>query len=169
METPIAPTPQTADLLEQLRDIGMPEMVSWWPPAPGWWLVAALLGIVSFFAVRFLRRRWLENAYRNEARQLLKDLHASWFESHDDGAFATGAHQILRRVVIHHAGREQAARLTGQAFLERANLLSTAPLSRETGSLLTERSYQPKVEFDVEPVGREIEAWLEGLERKRHA
>ena len=30
----------TPDPLAQLRDIHLPEPVSWWPPALGWWLVA---------------------------------------------------------------------------------------------------------------------------------
>jgi hypothetical protein len=33
-----------------LHDIHLPGLVAWWPPAPGWWVVAALvvLGLVAF-------------------------------------------------------------------------------------------------------------------------
>jgi len=33
-----------------LRDIHLPGLVAWWPPAPGWWLLAtlAILGLVAF-------------------------------------------------------------------------------------------------------------------------
>lgn len=52
-----------ADPLAGLRDIALPAAVSWWPLAPGWWL---LLGLVLLFALgvplwlwwRHRRRCW---------------------------------------------------------------------------------------------------------------
>ena len=172
MDAPLQPTGQPPGLLEQLRDIRMPEAASWWPPAPGWWIVAAL-GLAGVFLVfRFFRRRSLEKQYRKEAHRILDDLYASWKEDGDDRAFASGAHQLLRRIVIHHAGRDGVARITGRVFIDRANTLSTATLSEQTSSLLTEMSYRPdadpKAELEIDQVRREIEAWLERLERPRH-
>ncbi|MEP6880575.1 MAG: DUF4381 domain-containing protein, partial [Dokdonella sp.] len=36
----------------ELRDIHLPADPSWWPPAPGWWILAAiLLGVTIWAAV----------------------------------------------------------------------------------------------------------------------
>jgi len=173
MDAPAEPTPQPSELLAQLRDIRIPDTASWWPPAPGWWIVAALVLIGLFLIFRFLRRRALEKQYRKEAHQLLDDLYANWRDDRDDRAFASGAHQLLRRTVIHHLGRNGVARLTGRAFIDRANTLSSATLSAQTNSLLTDLSYRPvsdtEADSDIEQVRHEIAAWLERLERPRRA
>jgi len=45
-----------------LRDIHLPEIVGWWPPAPGWWLIAAVgLGLIGFMWFRY-RQRYRERA-----------------------------------------------------------------------------------------------------------
>ena len=50
-----------------LRDIHLPEAISWWPFAPGWWLIlGGLLALViaGFLAWRFYARRQVRRAER---------------------------------------------------------------------------------------------------------
>ncbi|HYN78294.1 MAG TPA: DUF4381 family protein, partial [Lamprocystis sp. (in: g-proteobacteria)] len=49
---PTLPIPAAADPLAGLRDWHLPAPVAWWPPAPGWWLVAGLVmvGVVVGWA-----------------------------------------------------------------------------------------------------------------------
>ncbi|MBS1202779.1 MAG: hypothetical protein H6R22_1288, partial [Chromatiaceae bacterium] len=61
---PTATTPNLAhqaiapDPLAGLRDWHLPDPVSWWPPAPGWWLVAGLaLAACALTLHWWLRRR----------------------------------------------------------------------------------------------------------------
>jgi hypothetical protein len=42
------------DPLAQLRDIHLPEAVSWWPLAIGWWLVAIVCILGLFFTLKLL-------------------------------------------------------------------------------------------------------------------
>jgi len=48
-----------------LRDIHLPGLVAWWPPAPGWWLVAALaLAALVAFALYYRSGRHRRAALR---------------------------------------------------------------------------------------------------------
>ena len=60
--------------LEQLRDIHLPQAVHWWPPAPGWWVVAALILALTIWLVRFLQRRYRRQYFRSESLDLLKQI-----------------------------------------------------------------------------------------------
>ena len=73
-----APGMQQADPLAQLRDIHLPEPISWWPPAPGLWLVAILLLTIIFFATRWLIKRRRNNSYRREALQQLEHISSAY-------------------------------------------------------------------------------------------
>lgn len=59
------------DPLSQLRDIHLPPPISWWPLAPGWWILI-FAGIFAFiYLTRILMQRYRSNLYR---RQALKKL-----------------------------------------------------------------------------------------------
>jgi Domain of unknown function (DUF4381) len=164
ISSPTGPGGQATGLLEQLRDIGAPDPAPWFPPAPGWWAIAAIAVLAGFLAYRFFRGRSQRNRYRMEAGLLLDALHADWQRDRDDRAYASAVHQLVRRVAIHNAGRERIARLTGPSFIESVNTLSRVDLSERAGAMLSESSYRREADFDVELVHREVEAWLDELE-----
>jgi len=60
------PAPQ-ANPLDQLRDIHLPEAVSWWPLAPGWWLLMVLTCLLLVGLLICLYRRHQSNRYRRQA------------------------------------------------------------------------------------------------------
>jgi hypothetical protein len=52
-----------------LRDIHLPGAIGWWPPAPGWWLLAALVLVgVALCAVHYYRGRHKRAALRAMTR-----------------------------------------------------------------------------------------------------
>ena len=50
------------ELLEQLADIHLPIEISYWPPAPGWWL----LSLILIAGTGFMVRRYVR--YRNHKK-----------------------------------------------------------------------------------------------------
>ena len=91
--------------LSNLRDLALPPEVSLWPPAPGWWIVAAAglaaVVIVSVAAVA----RYRADAYRREA---LREL---------DSVEPCGISTVLKRAALAAWPREKVAALTGAAWL----------------------------------------------------
>lgn len=95
----------------QLRDIHLPLEPSWWPPAPGWWLLALLLVL----ALAWLLSRWLQGRRIARARRvLLRELDAAC--RLDGGAAQVAAmSELLRRAARRHA--PQAVSLRDEAWL----------------------------------------------------
>ena len=53
--------------LDNLSDIAIPPPVSWWPLAPGWWVVTGIAVVVIAVAAWKVWLRWQTSAYRRAA------------------------------------------------------------------------------------------------------
>ena len=99
-------TPDPASL-DRLHDVVLPASVRWWPLAPGWYAVLALLALAgAWLAWRSWKHRQA-NAYRRAA---LRELAAQ----RNVSAIA----ELLRRTALVIAPRPVIAGLTGAAWTE---------------------------------------------------
>ena len=106
------------DPLAQLRDYHLPEPVSWWPPAPGWWLLA-LLGLTLFIWLVRAVLKWRQGrAARRSALRELKDLERTFDQQGDGPMLLRGLSRLLRRFALARFPRDQVAGLSGTAWLE---------------------------------------------------
>ena len=143
-------TPNPAEL--PLRDIHLPEPVSWWPPAPGWWILLAML-IVTLAASGWLYRRWRQ-------RRILRELEAQLdtikndYQQHQDGATTIAQLSVLlRRACISFFPRQDVAALTGEnwlAFLDR--LSNSRDYSAGAGKVLLDAPYKPAKTINEKPI-----------------
>ncbi|SDZ78922.1 DUF4381 domain-containing protein [Microbulbifer marinus] len=109
------PSPEAQKLLEQLRDIHEPAPISWWPPAPGWWLLALLLLACAagvYLWLRHKRQQRLHNRYRVEAVELLRSVDAGARMAPQE------INEILKRVAVTTYGRTACGNLTGRPWLD---------------------------------------------------
>ncbi len=67
---------QPPNPLDQLRDIHLPEPISWWPPAPGWWILALAGSVLAVWLLRWLYRRYKAKHYRRQALLQLEQVKA---------------------------------------------------------------------------------------------
>ena len=102
-----------------LRDIHGLDAIPWWPLAIGWWYAAGLIGLLLlFFGVRY----WLIYytgwfGWRGDARRQLRDLKRA-LASEDPQVVAGRLSELLRRIAMVRSGRQQAASLTGDTWLQ---------------------------------------------------
>lgn len=122
------------DNLPELRDIHLPEGVSAFPIANGWWL--SLAGIVLLFLlIQFILylRRYSKARY---ALKLLKDISAE-----NVVEAAKEMSEILRRICVFKY--KEAASLLGNDWIEFLNKKSKSPLSEKSAELLINAPYIP--------------------------
>jgi len=155
---PDPPTQQLAQQLAQLRAYHLPEPVSWWPPAPGWWLLGLLiltaLGITLWLLLRWRRR----GAARRSALRELKTLQAA---DTDAAALVQALSRLLRRFALARFPREQVAGLTGEKWLQ--FLDRHAPdqaFTRGPGRALVEAPYRPPAEIPTAELTTLVERWI---------
>jgi hypothetical protein len=103
------------DFAARLRDLQAPAEPSWWPPAPGWWLVALAAVALAAIAIRALLpwRRW------RTRQRLLISLEAV-ARRHRAGAPATAAAESRLRRGSSPGPRRRRVRSDWIAFLDPA-------------------------------------------------
>ena len=100
-----------------LRDLHLPEAVGWWPLAPGWWVVIAMLLLGCAYLVRLYLMQRSQSAARRHALKQLAAL-TTEFEQHGDVVvFSSAMSELLRRTMLAYAPRANVAGLTGDQWL----------------------------------------------------
>lgn len=150
-----------ADPLQNLRDIQMPMQPHWWPPAPGWWILLAIIllgiGVVAF--LHWQRKHWqqkildeVENAVRQHADNRQQQI--------------TGLSEILRRVALRAFSREQVANLYGIKWLEflDEHAAKTGSFMQHDMRVLADETYRPPgdakpLNFD-DPLVNAVRIWI---------
>ncbi len=151
--------PQTLSL----REIHLPEAISWWPPAIGWWLVL-LLCLFLVWLFLYLTR---PTAIKTAKKQLLeiKQDHSS-----DDIHKLARLSELLRRVAISLSPRKESAGLTGRAWLEYLDRsVKDKPFTQGVGQYLANAHYKKKPDnnIDIEQIITLCEKWLKAQKRKK--
>lgn len=126
-----------------LRDLHLPEAISWWPLAPGWWLLIALIAVGLGLLFRLFMRARARGAARRHALRQLNELTSDFEQHHNAIAFSSHLSELLRRTMLAYAPRHDVAGLTGDkwlAWLDRD--LDQPRFQSEAGRKLLELPYR---------------------------
>lgn len=152
----------------ELRDIHLPADPSWWPPAPGWWLLAAIViallaWLIAVGHQRIQRRRW--------RRQILAEFDRIAVDANvreDHPRLLGELSQLLRR-----SGRlvdTAAPSLRGETWLAFLDAqLGGEEFSQGVGRVLLDGPYQRQACVDTDALLLLIRRWLSRVLEKRSA
>lgn len=145
-------------LLERLQDIHGAAEPSWWPPAPGWWVVAGVALAAAVFGLVVLWRAVRVRLRRRRLMRELDELARAYDPAERPADYIAAINRWFRGVALRAFPDSDCARLQGAAWVEfiRARL----PRVPEAAALdaLVDGPYRPDPEFDP--------AALKGLARK---
>ena len=153
-----------------LRDIHLPAPITWWPPAPGWLIVAGLLALVACASLIAWRRHVRLRAQRAALRELDRII-AHYTVSGDRHTCARSLSRLARRITLVYAGRKATA-ATGLEWLaviqnlgsdedvtaSLIRILQTAPYSKTAAEQLPATDYRAAADA--------MRTWLRALPKR---
>lgn len=141
-----------------LRDIHLPH-VGGWPPAPGWWLLAALVLALLALGLWQLRCAWRRRRRRAALHAELAALAAAHARGGDDAALARGLSALLRRAALRR--EPAAAALHGEAWLDFLERIAPGALAREHAEALQRATYAPHAHLEATALLAACARWLD--------
>lgn len=150
------------DPLAELRDVILPPDPSFWPPAIGWWLLAAsavILAVTVLYGFRYFSAR-LARASVVENVSNLKKL--------DSKTAVVELSILLKKIAVTKFPRAQVAGLTGSRWLEFLDQSGeTDQFTRGPGRILATAPYSKQIVEDLNPVFDLCEDWVRKIMSER--
>lgn len=144
-----------------LRDIHLPEAISWWPLAWGWWVLIVLLLMLVGLGAWF----WYQRQQRLSAvQQALKELdqyEQQWTD--DPQRLLQAVSGLLRRVAMTYHPRKTVAGLTGQQWVTFLNQSTAKPLFQDTHwqTTLTQQPYRSGYSEHMSNLVKQARSWIQ--------
>lgn len=146
-----------------LRDIHLPEAISWWPPAPGWWLLLLTMAVL-LAAIPSYRRLRKRSLLKRTVLAELEAIRRQYQQEHNQTELVQALSALMRRASISFYQRSDTASLTGTQWLR--HLDETAErkgFEHGDGSILATAPYLPansQLDINFDDLVSLCEAWL---------
>lgn len=157
-----------------LKDIHLSDAILWWPPAPGWWLLGAvIIGLILLLPklLRWLRYKPVRSLSLTELYLIRQNHQQQANQKQTLQAITT----LLRRTVISHSGRIGHAGVVGDHWLKQLNQMSNKDcFTQAQGELLKHGRYQPilkgqseaQTKDEIDALLQSCENWIKALPKK---
>lgn len=163
----------SAELLEQLADIHLPPAVSYWPPAPGWWLLAILVISALVWAVLLISRRIKQRRICDFALKELDTIYRQFDEDcqqpevNENSArlrFVNQLNSIFRRVALWHYPNSSIASLGGTEWVDFIRKKGdSSGMTDEIAEVISQGRFRPHCDVDVNSLYQFAQQWITSL------
>ena len=156
----------------ELRDIHLPDPISWWPLAPGWWFLFGAV-VIIILAIFLFRHYQKTQGLKRQALTEFKNICAQYKNDNSSILLVQSLSILLRRTCISFYPRSEVASLTGQswlAFLD--NTGKEKNFGTENGKLLASAPYlsaNTHLDINTEKLISLCENWLRAQPNKDHS
>lgn len=151
----------TINSLENLKDIHLPPAISWWPPAPGWWILVIITFSIFIFITIYLYLTYRRRKPKVEALSILKNLQGQCDKNNNELKKLRELSQLLRRTALSIYDQEEVASLQGIEWLEFLDKTGrTNDFTKGHGKIFGEDIFKLKPKFDLEALFLVVRKWL---------
>ncbi len=152
-----------------LRDIHLPDAVSWWPPAPGWWIILIVF-CVAIYLIPKLYKRLTYVPLNKISQQAFDKICSEYNQNNNSQQLIQSLSKLLRQISMTYHGREEVAQLTGDAWVESLNKLTEKKyFSQSLRDALINAPYKKNISLDVNALLQTTQNWLNALPKKANS
>ncbi len=145
-----------------LKDIHNPVAISWWPPAPGWYVLVVLVLLIiiaAVFAFKYYKRK---NSIKKTAMDQFKLIQQAYARDSNAPQAVQALNKLLRQVSLAKAPRENVASLFGLQWLQFLDkIYSGDEFETGAGKLLVEEAYKKNSDLNLDALFALIQQWLQ--------
>lgn len=149
------------DPLAQLKDIHLPEAISWWPLAPGWYVLLVLIAFAGAFLTLCLYKRYRYALAKKYALILLTTYEKDYEQEQNSSLISARISELLRRVALVYYPRHQVASLHGKAWLDFLNQTGKGIDFNLVQEMLFEAPFKPRGCMNLKPLFHSAKLWIQ--------
>tara|TARA_Y100001970_G_C14095387_1_gene782371 strand:- start:306 stop:791 length:486 start_codon:yes stop_codon:yes gene_type:complete len=157
----------SVDLIYKLKDIHIPQAISYWPPAPGWWILLGLNFLIIIFLGLFFLRRYKRFKLKKEALKILEDIQNNFEKNNNDTESLKRLSILIRRIALTFYSREEIASLQGLDwlnFLDKSG--KTEDFSKGLGVIFGEEIYKKNNKIHSQSLFLIVRKWINVITKK---
>jgi Tfp pilus assembly protein PilO len=148
------------DPLAQLKDIHLPDPISWWPLAPGWYVVIALVFLLALYLGYQVYKRHRDALAKKKALALLETYQQHYEKEHNVPATSAHISELLRRVALVYFPREEVASLHGEAWLQFLNQTGKDIDFNSVRNMLLDAPFRNDNTMNLDPLFHKAKLWI---------